>query len=185
MRDTQIKHNKQPPDSLTRGRKFTAEELQLQVLWFLRESPAHGYELVKKFGEVSRDYYRPSPGVLYPALSQLEALNFAHPELAGKRKIYHISTSGLVHLQQHNETAQLLIARLKHAAKKMLWMSQLPDGETAAADATGWLPEYIQARRALQTALLKQSDASHSEQRRIINILQQAASDISPKRDNQ
>ena len=176
----QAKHNNQSPNSLTRGRKFTAEELQLQLLWFLHESPAHGYELLRKFGEISRDYYRPSPGVLYPALSQLESLNFARLERDGKRKIYHISAAGLAHLHQHNETAQLLITRLRHAAKKMLWMSQLPDGEAAAADATGWLPEYIQARRTLQTALLKKSDASHSEQRRIINILQQAASDISP-----
>ena len=181
----QAKHNILSPHSLTRVRKFTAEELQLQLLWFLRESPAHGYELLRKFGEISREYYRPSPGVLYPALNQLEALSFAQVELAGKRKIYHISTAGLTHLQQHNEIAQLLIARLKHAAKKMLWQNQLADGEAAAADATGWLPEYIQARRALQTALLKKSDASHSEQRRIINILQQAARDIAPQPDNQ
>ena len=174
---------KNPQDNrrLMRGRKFNTEELQLKILWFLREAPAHGYELIKRFSEVSAGYYSPSPGMLYPILAQLEAQGLAQVELAGKRKIHHITAAGLAYLQQHAEQAQLLIASLKHAARKMLWMSQVNESEAAAMAATGWLPGYIEARKALQTALLMQSDADHDEQRRIIAILQRAASDIARK----
>lgn len=164
---------------LTRGRKFNADELQLKILWFLREAPAHGYELSQRFGELSGDYYRPSSGVLYPALAQLETLGYARVEQSGKRKVYHLESAGQAFLDEHNQTAELLIATLRHSAKKMLWMSQLSSGEAAAADATGWLPEFIHARKALHAALLSCTDADHAQQRRIIDILLQAAQDIS------
>lgn len=75
---------------ITRGRKFNAEELQLTTLWFLREAPEHGYGLAKRFDEISGGYYQPSSGVLYPALAELEALEFAKIEQVGRRKTYHI-----------------------------------------------------------------------------------------------
>ena len=163
---------------LTSGRKFNAEELQRMLLWFLRDSPAHGYDLIKRLSDLSGGYYNPSPGVLYPALSQLEAAGFAQVESSGKRKNYQITPAGLEHLRLHTERIQPLLAILKHAAKKMLWMSHASESEAAAADATGWLPEFVEARKTLQTALLTQSEPNHTEQRRIITILQRAAHDI-------
>lgn len=163
---------------LTSGRKFNAEELQLMLLSFLSEAPAHGYELIKRFNDMSHGYYSPSPGVLYPALGQLEALGLAQVELSGKRKNYQITPAGHDYLQAQAEHAQPLLAVLKHAAKKMLWISQAGESEAAAADATGWLPEFVQARKAFQTALLAQSESDHAGQRRIIAILQRATHEL-------
>ncbi|MFY9179927.1 MAG: PadR family transcriptional regulator [Venatoribacter sp.] len=163
---------------ITRGRKFNAEELQLATLWFLRESPEHGYSLAKRFVEISGGYYQPSSGVLYPALADLEALGFAKNEPLGKRKTYHILPAGLAHLEQHEQQAQLLINTLKHLAKKMLWMQMQPEGEIAAAEATGWLPEFIDARKAFKAALLEKTDIDHNEQRRIADILRRATQEI-------
>src|SRR5690606_34955980 len=129
---------------------------------FLRDAPVYGYELIKRFSDLSYDYYSPSPGVLYPALGQLEALGFAQVELSGKRKNYRITPAGREHLLLHEQRAESLLAILKHAAKKMLWMSQAGDSEAAVA-ATGWLPEFVEARKALQAALLAHSDSDHSE----------------------
>src|SRR5690606_3082052 len=109
-------------NKLTSGRKFSSDELRLMVLCFLRESPAHGYDLIKRFDELSHRYYSPSPGVLYPALSQLEQAGLARVELSGKRKNYHLTDAGAAHLHQHNEQARTLMAVLKHAEKKMMWM---------------------------------------------------------------
>lgn len=163
---------------LTRGRKFSTEELQLKILWLLSQSPAHGYALAKRFAEISGDYYRPSPGVLYPALAQLEDWGLVKVLPIGKRKVYHLEQAGLKKLEENAEDVQFLIAALKHAAKKMQWMSQLPGGEAAASEATGWLPEFIQARKVLKMALLTRSDANHQEQRRIMEILLRAAQEI-------
>lgn len=163
---------------ITRGRKFNAEELQLATLWFLREAPEHGYSLAKRFADISGGYYQPSSGVLYPALAELEALEFAIIEQAGRRKTYHILPTGLAHLEQHEQQAQLLINTLKHLAKKMLWMQMQPEGEIAAAEATGWLPEFIEARKAFKAVLLEKTDIDHNEQRRIADILRRAAQEI-------
>ncbi len=163
---------------LTSGRKFNADELQLMLLYFLSNSSAHGYALIKRFNDVSQGFYSPSPGVLYPALGQLETQGFALVELKGKRKNYRLTPAGHKYLALHTERTQQLLAILKHAAKKMLWMNQANESMTAASDATGWLPEFVQARQALQAALLIHSDADYAEQRRIISILQRAADDI-------
>ncbi|MNJ58589.1 hypothetical protein D3C77_542270 [compost metagenome] len=116
--------------------------------------------------------------MLYPALGQLEAQGLAQVELSGKRKNYRITAAGLEHLQLHAERAQALIDILKHAAKRMLWMSQAAESEAAATAATGWLPEFIEARKAVRAALLAKDEADHTEQRRIAAILQRAARDI-------
>ncbi|MFA7664930.1 MAG: PadR family transcriptional regulator [Burkholderiaceae bacterium] len=161
-----------------RGRKFNADELQAMLLWFMREAPAHGYELAKRFGELSHGYYTPSPGALYPALSQLEARGLARFELAGKRKIHRITAAGFEHLQADAERIELLFATLRHAAKKMLWLSHVNESEAAASDATGWLPEFVRARQALRRALASRGEPGHAEQRRLAAILQRAARDI-------
>lgn len=170
---------------LTSGRKFNAKELQLMLLWFLKSSPNHGYELIRHFADLSHGYYQPSPGVLYPALSQLESLGLAQARSSGKRKSYEITTAGREYLQAHAEQAQRLLAILQHAAKKMLWMSQAEESEEAAAEATGWLPEFVQARKSFKAALLLQSQAGHAEQRRIIAILQKATKQIQQASDDQ
>ena len=163
---------------LTSGRKFNAKELQLMLLWFLSSRPNHGYELIRRFGDMSLGYYSPSPGVLYPALGQLESLGLVQAELSGKRKSYQITPAGRNHLQEHAERAQQLLAILQHAAKKMLWMKQAEESEAAAAQATGWLPEFVHARKSLKAALLMQSQAGHAEQRRMVAILRRATQEI-------
>jgi DNA-binding PadR family transcriptional regulator len=163
---------------LTRGRKFSADELQLQLLWFLRESPGHGYQLIKRFRDLSGDYYSPSPGVLYPALAQLESQNFVEAKLNGRRKSYQITKAGLEQLRTYDEPARVLINTLRHAAKKMLWLKLANENESTASNATGWLPEFIAARQTLRIAMLGNSDPSHDEQRRIAEILLRAATEI-------
>lgn len=152
------------------------------LLWFLRDTPAHGYELISRFSDLSHGYYSPSPGALYPALGQLQTKGFAQVELNGNRKTYQITPVGREHLLQLSEDAQQLVAILKHAAKRMLWVSEANQDEAAAA--TGWLPEFVHARKGFKAALLGQSDADHAEQRRIIAILQRATQDILEKRDS-
>lgn len=166
---------------LTRGRKFNAEELQLMLLQLLAEAPAHGYELIKRLKNISEDYYRPSPGVLYPALAALESLDFAEVETKGRRKKYHLTTRGEEHLQLHIADVNELFAMLKHVAKKMLWFKHANNNPVLATEATGWTPDYIEARKALQSALLSVDDSCAEEQQRIAKILQRTAQEVLSK----
>lgn len=163
---------------LTRGRKFSAGELELMLLWFLGEQPQYGYEIIKSFATLSNDFYRPSPGVLYPCLNRLETLGHAQVTQDGKRKRYELTEAGRTMLEAQRERIDHLFAILRHASKKMLWMRQAATDEEAAAAATGWLPEFVAARHSLRSTLMTRSDVSHTEQRRITAILQRAVAEI-------
>src|SRR5690606_905402 len=95
----------------------------------------------------------------------------------GKRKCYALSTAGRPHLAKQADMVDHLFMRLRHAAKKMLWISQSVNPESAT-QATGWLPEFVEARRNLRSALLARSDADFQEQRRLIDILGKAIAEI-------
>lgn len=174
-----MRSNNLPDDnrSITRGRKFTGPELYLIVLELLNRGPRHGYEIIKELKTMSLGFYGPSPGALYPVLGQMVQQGHALVEADGKRKSYKLSAQGRRHLGSQTQAVELLFARLRHAAKKMLWVSHGMNPETAAK-ATGWLPEFVDARAAMRTALLARSDADHREQRRLVAILNQAVAQI-------
>lgn len=167
---------------LTRGRKFSSEELQLMLLALLKEQPSHGYELIKALEVRSNGFYSPSPGMVYPALTYLEELDYATVEAHGNRKRYHLADPGRIYLDANRDRVELLFAGLKHAARKMAWVKQALTDEAAAEPgaigASGWLPEFVEARRAMKMALFQRSEASIAEQRRIAAILKRATSEI-------
>jgi len=45
--------------------------LKLLILGLLAEKPMHGYELLKRVEEITRGFWRPSPGTLYSLLKSL------------------------------------------------------------------------------------------------------------------
>lgn len=170
-----------------RGRKVSADDLQLMLLGLLEQNPSHGYELIKALGALSNGFYTPSPGMVYPALTYLEELGYATVEQEGAKKRYHLAEPGRAHLDGNRERLALMFNKLKHVARKMDWMRQAwsgqprsvgPEGEDTA---TGWLPEFVAARQALKRALLDRTDASPAEQRRIAAILARATAEIAGK----
>ena len=172
-------------DGFARGRKFGADDLQLMLLSLLQEQPRHGYELIKELEARSNGFYTPSPGVVYPALTYLEELDYATVEIHGNRKRYHVTEIGRGHLAAHQERVELLFAALGHAARKMAWMKQAwrgaggqEDADAQAEEESGWLREFVDARRALKAALLRHSAATPDAQRRIAAILRRAAAEI-------
>src|ERR1700744_6245028 len=54
-----------------RGRRRRGD-VRLAMLMLLAEGPANGYQLMQALEERSDGRWRPSPGSVYPALSQLE-----------------------------------------------------------------------------------------------------------------
>jgi len=167
---------------MMRGRKFSAEDLQLMLLALLGEQPRHGYELIKEIETRTNGYYTPSPGVIYPALTYLEELDYTTVETHGNRKRYHLANAGRDYLDNQREHVERLLAGLRHVARKMAWMKQAwqnnPEAQEEAVRASGWLREYVEAHHALREALFRRSDADEAEQRRIIVILERATADI-------
>jgi DNA-binding PadR family transcriptional regulator len=166
-------------ESFTRGRKFSADDLHLMLLALIEEKPSHGYELIKELEARSNGFYSPSPGMVYPALTYLEELGRVTVEVQSNKKCYDLADAGREYLAANRERAMLLFDKLKHVARKMEWLRRALAGEAEADEAgRGWLPEFVEARRALKLALLKRTDAPADEQRRIAAILARATAEI-------
>jgi DNA-binding PadR family transcriptional regulator len=166
-------------DGFGRSRKFTSDDLQLMLLALLAERPGHGYELIKALDARSNGFYSPSPGMVYPALTYLEELGYVSVTLEGNRKRYELSPDGRAYLDTHRERADLILARLTHFGRKMDLMRRAFAGQDLADETEGgWVRELIEARGALKRALLRRTDASPEEQRRIAAILARATQEI-------
>jgi DNA-binding PadR family transcriptional regulator len=158
------------------GRKLGADQLQLILLALLAERPSHGYELIKALDERSNGFYRPSPGMIYPALTYLEELGHVTVEADGTKKLHHLSQAGQAYLTQHREDADAILSQLAAVGQRMEQVRRAFAGE---ADEDGFGPdEFRQARRALRRALHDKRDADPAELRRVAEILRRAASEI-------
>jgi len=162
-----------------RGRKFSADDLQLLLLALLEEKPSHGYELIKALETRTSGFYKPSPGMVYPALTYLEEVGYATVDTEGNKKRYQLSDTGRAHLAANRERIDLMLGKLRHVARKMDWIRRAMAGEPQPEpEQGGWLPEFVQARVALKRALAMRSEASADEQRRIADILSRATAEI-------
>jgi DNA-binding PadR family transcriptional regulator len=162
-----------------RGRKFSADDLQLLLLAMLEEKPSHGYELIKAIETRTNGFYKPSPGVVYPALTYLEEDGYATVDTEGNKKRYQLSETGKAHLAANRERVEVMIAKLRHVARKVEWMRRAMSGEPQPEpEQGGWVPELMQARAAIKRAIALRSDAGADEQRRIAEILLRAAAEI-------
>jgi DNA-binding PadR family transcriptional regulator len=169
-------------DGFPRGRKLTSEDLQLLLLALLEKQASHGYELIKALDARSNGFYSPSPGMVYPALTYLEELGYVSVETEGNRKRYALIEEGRTYLNEHRDRAEMMLAKLTHIGRKMDSMRRAFSGEEPADESEGgWLPELIDARRALKTALFRRDKLSADEQRRIAEILRRATQDIEGK----
>jgi DNA-binding PadR family transcriptional regulator len=161
-----------------RGRKFSSEDLQLMLLGLLEEQPSHGYELIKALEARTNGFYKPSPGMVYPALTYLEEVGHASVDSEGNKKRYRLAEPGQRYLDENRERLDLILNKLKHAARKMAWLRRAMSGEAPEDEAGGWIPEFVEARVALKRALVARVDAPVTEQRRIAAILAQATAQI-------
>lgn len=162
----------------TRGRKFSSEDLQLMLLSLLEIQPSHGYELVKELDSRSGGYWKPSPGMVYPALTYIQELGYASVSIESNKKSYALLPEGRAYLDAHRDEAQELLAMLVHHAQKMKYIQGAMAADNDGADGDGWLPEFAKARLALKRALMLKSAADPQEQNRIIAILESATAQI-------
>ncbi|RKP50678.1 PadR family transcriptional regulator [Trinickia fusca] len=168
-------------ERLTRGRKFSGEDLQLMLLALIEEAPRHGYELIKALETRSNGFYAPSPGMVYPALTYLEELGYVTVQQEGNRKRYEIAQAGRDYLAAHRDQVDLILAKLSYIAHKMDSVRRAyaaSDDEGVGHDMSNWHPKLVEARYALKLALLRRADAGEQEQRRIAEILLRAAAEI-------
>jgi len=142
------------------GRKLGAEDLQLVILALLAEQPRHGYEIIKQLEEVSRGFYAPSPGMVYPALTFLEEVGQATVETEGTRKRYHITDAGRARLAEQRDFVDAVLAQLARAGNRMERVRQAFSGEERHPDEDVGHAAVDRARRALRNTLIARLSAA-------------------------
>jgi DNA-binding PadR family transcriptional regulator len=88
------------------GPRVERGDVKLLVLSVLRDSPKHGYEVMRAIEQRTGGAYTPSPGVIYPTLQLLEDLGHVRSHEGGDRKVYELTDAGRAHLDEQGTAEQ-------------------------------------------------------------------------------
>ena len=84
-----------------RGPRARRGDVRAALLVLLAEEPRNGYGLMQEIEARSGGAWRPSPGSVYPALSQLEDEGLVHAVQEGGGKRFDLTEAGRAHVTEH------------------------------------------------------------------------------------
>ncbi|WP_399552162.1 PadR family transcriptional regulator [uncultured Rhodococcus sp.] len=84
-----------------RGGRGRRGDVRAAILLLIAEEPMHGYELIQQIVERSGGVWKPSPGSIYPALSQLEDEGLVIIEKVAGRKTAMLTEEGVAYVEEH------------------------------------------------------------------------------------
>jgi DNA-binding PadR family transcriptional regulator len=90
------------PRGAGRGRAHRGD-VRTALLLLLAEQPMHGYQLMQAITERTSGAWRPSPGAIYPTLSQLEDEGLIDTLAQGGRKLATLTDAGQAYLHTHGD----------------------------------------------------------------------------------
>jgi DNA-binding PadR family transcriptional regulator len=140
------------PPGPPRGPKAGRGDVRAAILALLREGPRNGYQLMTEIEERSGGAWRPSPGAVYPALSQLADEGVITGEESGGRRTFRLTEAGREYVEQHPDMAR---GAWESAAQQEAW--EVPGLFAEAARLGGGIvqlahagtPEQVQAAEQL------------------------------------
>jgi len=146
------------PRGRGRGRRTARGDIRAAVLALVAEQPRHGYEIIQEIAERSGGAWRPSPGSVYPTLSQLEDEGLVRVEQTDGRKVVQLTEAGTTYVAEHREELDAVWASVGRDADDEaggLW-EQLGQLHAAAQQVLGaGTPEQITAATAALTEARK------------------------------
>lgn len=90
-----------PPRGRGRGRRTARGDIRAAVLALVAEQPRHGYEIIQEVAQRTGGAWRPSPGSVYPSLSQLQDEGLVRVEQADGRRVVHLTEEGARYVEEH------------------------------------------------------------------------------------
>ncbi|HLM04719.1 MAG TPA: PadR family transcriptional regulator [Blastococcus sp.] len=82
-----------------RGGRVPRGDVRTAVLMLLSEQPMHGYQLMQAIAERSGGRWTPSPGAIYPTISQLEDEGLVSVTADAGRKLVALTDAGREHVE--------------------------------------------------------------------------------------
>ena len=100
------------------GAKASRGDVRAAILALLREGQRNGYQIMSEIEERSGGAWRPSPGAVYPALSQLADEGLIMGEESGGRRTFRLTEAGRRYVEQNPEMAR---GAWESAAQQEAW----------------------------------------------------------------
>jgi DNA-binding PadR family transcriptional regulator len=88
------------------GPKAGRGDVRAAILALLREGPRNGYQIMSEIAERSVGAWRPSPGAVYPALSQLADEGLIAAEESGSKRVYSLTDAGRAYVAENPDMAR-------------------------------------------------------------------------------
>ena len=85
------------------GRRARRGDIRSAILLLLAEEPRNGYGVMQEIEERSGGIWRPSPGSVYPALSQLEDEGLVRLSEQDGRKTFTLTDEGAAYVEDNRE----------------------------------------------------------------------------------
>ena len=148
------------------GRMFGPGDLRLVLMALIEEKPRHGYDLIKAVEEAFGGAYAPSPGAVYPTLALLEDEGLLTVQQEGGKRVYTLTDAGKAWLTENRAAVDGVMERMRMAARAMSGQAT-PDT----------VRETLQTLK--QAVQMKPGDWSLEEEARVVEILMNAAREIS------
>jgi DNA-binding PadR family transcriptional regulator len=128
------------PRGRRRGRRTARGDIRAAVLALVAEQPRHGYEIIQEIAERTEGNWRPSPGSVYPTLSQLEDEGLVRVEQSEGRRVVHLTEAGTTYVTEHREELDAV------------WASVGQDGDDDAAQLWEQLSQLHAATQQVMSA---------------------------------
>jgi DNA-binding PadR family transcriptional regulator len=81
-------------------------DVRAAILALLREGPRTGYQIMSDISERSRGAWKPSPGAVYPALSQLADEGLIVGEESNGRRTFSLTDAGRAYVEENPDMAR-------------------------------------------------------------------------------
>jgi len=94
------------PPGPSRGAKAGRGDVRAAILALLQEGPRTGYQIMSDIEERSGGAWRPSPGAVYPALSQLADEGLILGAESGGRRTFSLTEAGREYVAQNPDMAR-------------------------------------------------------------------------------
>jgi len=85
------------------GRRAGRGEIRAALLLLLAEQPMHGYQVITELAERTDGRWRPSPGAVYPAISQLQDEGLVTVAEDGGRRLASLTDTGRTYVEEHRD----------------------------------------------------------------------------------
>jgi DNA-binding PadR family transcriptional regulator len=95
------------------GRPFQRGDFKYVILYFLKEKPSYGYEIMRGLQEQFHSFYVPSPGSIYPTLQMLEEMGYVTSAEEEGKKVYTITKAGLDFLAEQKEFVERMKGQMR------------------------------------------------------------------------